>query len=291
MLQQRKLRMMWSEQQCTGRMHFCAEEKRIKWMHLLIKGAIKFAHWEVEIPHFGGDHITFLILLNVSKVPDGATAGSKEVGILQLTVEVLDHQCDNAPVFIIKGGEDCVDTCFYSNPSVGLASDFALKGPYHISSSIKRSDWKTAHFSHMDFPFDCHNVNFRWLSLSPGSALSKKIATEREVVAFEPVAALRHRAMAGALWPILLPKNQKVQRPRKATQQIRQDKEDPGRKEAKGSNNSTTGKRAAKRGTPSSTLPQAHLQLTPRPVGRASNWDLGLEIPGAGLVRWPEPGP
>ena len=89
--------MMWSEQQCTGRMHFCAKEKRIKWMNLHIKGAIKVAHREVKVSHFGGDHISFLIFLNVSEVPYGSAAGSKEVSILQLTVQVLDHQCDNAP--------------------------------------------------------------------------------------------------------------------------------------------------------------------------------------------------
>ena len=55
---QGKLRMMGSEQQCPGRMYFCAEEKRIKWMHLFIKGAIKFAHWEVKILHSGGDQLS-----------------------------------------------------------------------------------------------------------------------------------------------------------------------------------------------------------------------------------------
>ena len=125
--------MMGSEQKCTGRMHFCAEEERVKWVHLFVKSAIKFAHWEVKILHFGGDHIPLFILLNVNKIPNGATARSKEVSILQLTVEVLDHQGNNAPFFIIKGGEDCVDTCFNSSTPCSLASDFALERPGHIS--------------------------------------------------------------------------------------------------------------------------------------------------------------
>ena len=156
MLQQRELGMMWSEQKRTGRMYFCAKEKRIKRMNLGIEGAIKLAHREIEISHCGGNHITFIIFLNISEVSYGSTAGSKEVSILRLTVQVLEHQCDNAPFLIIEGGEDCVDTCFHSSTAFSRASDFAIKGSYHISSSIERSDWKMQYFAHMYFPFDGH---------------------------------------------------------------------------------------------------------------------------------------
>ena len=77
MLQQRKLEVMRGEQQCTRWMHFCAKEERVKRINLLIKGAIEFAHREVKVSHLCGNDIFFLILLDVSKIPDGPTAGSK----------------------------------------------------------------------------------------------------------------------------------------------------------------------------------------------------------------------
>ena len=125
-------------------------------MNLGIKCAIKVAHREIEISHRGGDHISFIIFFDISEVPYGPTAGSKEVSILRLTVQVLDHQCDNAPFFIMEGREDCVDTSFHSSSAFCRASDFALKGSYHISSSIERSYRKMPYFSHMYFPFDGH---------------------------------------------------------------------------------------------------------------------------------------
>ena len=81
-------------------------------MNLGIKCAIKVAHREIEISHCGGDHKTFIIFFYISEFPYGPTAGSKEVSILRLIVQVLDQQCDNAPFLIIEGREDCVDTSF-----------------------------------------------------------------------------------------------------------------------------------------------------------------------------------
>ena len=123
-------------------------------MNLGIKCAIKVAHREIEISHCGGDHISFIIFFDINEFPYEPTAGSKEVS--RLTVQVLNQQCDNAPFFIIEGREDRVDTSFYSSLAFSRASDFALKGLYHILSSIERSDRNMPYFSYMYFPFDGH---------------------------------------------------------------------------------------------------------------------------------------
>ena len=134
---------MWSEQQRPIRMNFGAKEKWIKGANLGINGAIKIAHMKIEILHGSGDHISFIIFRNVSEVPNGPTAGRKEVSILRLTGQVFDHQSDNVPFFTMEGSEESVDTSFHPRSAFRRARDFAFEGSYHILSSIERSYWQT----------------------------------------------------------------------------------------------------------------------------------------------------
>ena len=108
---------------------------------------------------------------------------------------------------------------------------------------------------------------------------------------FEPAAALRRKAMAGALGPIL-PKNNKKNK----DQETSHNKSNRTRRTPKGQRQRAATTEGEEKGVQEKHPQQhpplgEHLQLTPKPVGYASNWDLVLEILGAGLVRWPEPGP
>ena len=88
MLQQSKLRMVGNEQEGTSRMYLGAKIERVKWKDLFIESAVEVAYLEVVVSHLRRDNIPCIILLNVSEVPDGTTAGSKEISILRLTVQV-----------------------------------------------------------------------------------------------------------------------------------------------------------------------------------------------------------
>ena len=86
MLQQCKLRVVGSEQEGTCRMHWCT-----------------------VVSHLRRDNIPFIIFRNVGEVPDGTTAGSKEISVLRLAVQVPYNQRENSPLFIIKRFDHRVD--------------------------------------------------------------------------------------------------------------------------------------------------------------------------------------
>ena len=100
MLQQCKLRVVGDEQECTCRMHLRAKIERVKWKDLLIKGAVEVAYWKVVVSRPRRDNIPFIIFLNVSEVPNGTTAGSKQVGILGLAVQVPHGQGYDPPLLL-----------------------------------------------------------------------------------------------------------------------------------------------------------------------------------------------
>ena len=137
-------------------MHFGAKVERVKWKNLRIKGAIEVAHREVKVSHLSGNNIPFIIFLDVSKVPDGPTAGSKEVCVLGLAVEVSNSQCYDPPLFLIKRCKDCVDTCFNASKSLRSTSDFALKGLYHVAPLLKGCRRVAQQVSNMIFAFNSH---------------------------------------------------------------------------------------------------------------------------------------
>ena len=143
MLQQCKLRVVGGEQECTGRMHFSAKIERVKWKDLRIKGAIKVQYLEAVVSHLQRDHVPFIISFDVSEVSNGTTAGSKQVSILRLAVQVPHSQGYDPPLLFVKGCQSCVDTRFNVSTPRTRASDFALKGLYHIAPLLESCCWVT----------------------------------------------------------------------------------------------------------------------------------------------------
>ena len=87
-------------------MYFGAKIERVKWKDLRIKGAVEVARRKIVVSHPKRDNIPFIIFLNVSEVPNGTTAGSKQVGKLRLAVQVphsqgYDHSSSSKDVIIV----------------------------------------------------------------------------------------------------------------------------------------------------------------------------------------------
>ena len=64
--------------------------------------------------HLPSHSIAVIALLDVRKVTNRATAGSKKVSVFEFAVEVVDKQGDDSPFFVIKDGKKGVDACSYS---------------------------------------------------------------------------------------------------------------------------------------------------------------------------------
>ena len=64
---------------------------------------------------------------------------AKKVSTFQLAVKVVDEQSNNLPFFVIKGGEECMDSCPQSCTSLGSPNDFALKWANHSCPSLRES--------------------------------------------------------------------------------------------------------------------------------------------------------
>ena len=156
MLQQCELRVMRREKEGPSRVHLDSKIRWVKWMNLLVKCAIKVADGEVVMFHLPGHGISLIQFLNVSEVPNGSTASGKKVSIFQLAVEVVDEQSNNSPFFVIKGGEECMDTCPHSCTSIGCPNDFALKWANHVSSLVKGNFGMPDHAFDTHFTFDGH---------------------------------------------------------------------------------------------------------------------------------------
>ena len=101
-----------------------------------------------------GHGISLIQFLNVSEVPNGSTASGKKVSIFQLAVEVVDEQSNNSLFFVIKGSEECMDTCPHSRTSFGCPNDFALKWANHVSSLVKGNFGMPDHAFDIHFTFD-----------------------------------------------------------------------------------------------------------------------------------------
>ena len=154
MLQQCELRVMRREKEGPSRVHFDSKILRVKWMNLRVKCAIKVADREVVMLHLPAHGISRFEFLDVSELPDGSTARCKKVSIFQVAVEVVDYQSDNSPFFVIKGGEECMDTCPHSFTSLGCPNDLALKWTNHVSSFIQGNFGMPYHAFDMNFAFD-----------------------------------------------------------------------------------------------------------------------------------------
>ena len=80
-----------------------------------IEGSIKISYREIEMFHLPSDSIALITKLNVCKVANGTTTGSKQISVLGFAVEVVDKQGDDSPFLIIEDSKKKgVDTCSYS---------------------------------------------------------------------------------------------------------------------------------------------------------------------------------
>ena len=107
------------------------------------KSAVKVAYWKVVVSHPRRDNITFIMLLNAGEVPNGTTAGSKQVGILGLAVQVPHSQGYDPSLLFIKGCPYCVDTRFNASTPLSSAKNLTLKWLYHIAASLECCRWVT----------------------------------------------------------------------------------------------------------------------------------------------------
>ena len=77
-------------------------------------GCEQIACRKIEMFHLPSHSISLITKLNISKVANGATTGSKQVSVLSFAVEVVDKQGDDSPFLVIKDSKKGVDTCLYS---------------------------------------------------------------------------------------------------------------------------------------------------------------------------------
>ena len=113
MLQQGELGVVRCEKESARGVHLDSKVGRVKRMHLCIEGSIKISHREIEMFHLPGHSIAIIATLNVSKVANGTTTGSKQISVLGFAVEVIDKQGDDSPFLVIEYSKKGVDTCSY----------------------------------------------------------------------------------------------------------------------------------------------------------------------------------
>ena len=92
-------------------------DRKVGWverMHLCVESSIKIAYWKIEMFHLPSHSISLITQLNIRKIANGATTGSKQVSVLGFAVEVVDKQGDDSPFLVIKDSKEGVDTCAYS---------------------------------------------------------------------------------------------------------------------------------------------------------------------------------
>ena len=114
MLQQGELGVVRCEKEGTSGVHLDSEVGRVKRMHLCIEGSIKISYREIEMFHLPSHSIALITKLNVSKVANGTTTGSKQISVLGFAVEVVDKQGNDSPFLVIEDSKKGVDTCSYS---------------------------------------------------------------------------------------------------------------------------------------------------------------------------------
>ena len=81
---------MGCEQEGPTGVHLDSEVGWVKRMHLCIEGTIRIAYRKIEVFHLPSNSISIIALLNVRKVTNGATTGSKKVSVFGFAVEVVD---------------------------------------------------------------------------------------------------------------------------------------------------------------------------------------------------------
>ena len=112
MLQQGELGVVRCEKESARGVHL-DKVGRVKRMHLCIEGTIKISYREIEMFHLPGHSIAIIATLNVTKVANGTTTGSKQISVLGFAVEVIDKQGDDSPFLVIEYSKKGVDTGSY----------------------------------------------------------------------------------------------------------------------------------------------------------------------------------
>ena len=105
---------MECEQEGPTWAHLDRKVGRVKRMHLCVESSIKIAYWKIEMFHLPSHSISLITELNIRKIANGATTGSKQVSVLGFAVEVVDKQGVDSPFLVIKDCKEGVDTCAYS---------------------------------------------------------------------------------------------------------------------------------------------------------------------------------
>ena len=113
MLQQGELGVVRREKEGTSGVHLDSEVGWVKRMHLCIEGSIKISYREIEMFHLPRHSIALITKLNVNKVANGTTTGSKQINVLGFAVEVVDKQGDDSPFLVIECSKKGVDTGSY----------------------------------------------------------------------------------------------------------------------------------------------------------------------------------
>ena len=115
MLQQGELGVVRCEKESARGVHLDSKVGRVKRMHLCIEGSIKISYREIEMFHLPGHSIAIIATLNVTKVANGTTTGSKQISVLGFAVEVIDKQGDDSPFLVIEYSKKGVDTFFVAS--------------------------------------------------------------------------------------------------------------------------------------------------------------------------------
>ena len=102
---------MRCEQEGPTGVHLDSEVGWVKRMHLRIEGSVRIAYRKFVVFHLPSHSIAIIALLNVRKVTNRATTGSKKVSVFGFAVEVVDKQGDDSPFFVIKDSKKGVDAC------------------------------------------------------------------------------------------------------------------------------------------------------------------------------------
>ena len=79
-----------SQQERPTGVHLDSEVGWVKRMHLCIEGSIKISYRKIEMFHLLSYSIALITKLNVCKVANEATTGSKQISVLGFAVKVVD---------------------------------------------------------------------------------------------------------------------------------------------------------------------------------------------------------
>ena len=100
---------MRCEQEGPAGVHLNSEVGWFKRMHLCTD-SIRIVYRKIVIFHLPSYSIAIIALLNVRKVTNRATTGSKKVSVFGFAVKVVDKQGDDSPFFVIKDSKKSLDS-------------------------------------------------------------------------------------------------------------------------------------------------------------------------------------